>query len=355
MSNSFITRRASQTAKTITFDGYTDGLTPETGTDGVSKWFNAPDFTLKVGAISATHVGDYAIFNHGTECEAYNASLEKTHFFIPPTYNYGTATHVGNYALFAGGSIGSNYYSSVSAISSSLERVTPPPESLSQARSELAATHVGNYALFAGGGGGIPQYNIVDAYNTSLERVTPSPEGLSQARSELAATHIGNYALFAGGYEYNNDKSYATIDAYNTSLDRSTPTPLSLARFGLSATHVGNYALFAGGSATYYPYNYSSTVDAYNTSLERSTPTPLSQGRRYSAATTVGDYALFDGGYISPVDGTASVEAYTTPAQKTKITLPPNVSYTFGSLTGTTAQPTEISPDYPLFGTVTVS
>lgn len=40
---------------------------------------------------------------------------------------------------------------------------------------------------------------------------------------------------------------------------------------------------------------------------------------------------------------------------KAKITLPPNVSYEFGDLSGYTTQPTEISPDYPLYGTVTVS
>ena len=306
MSNSFITRRSSQTTKTITFDGFAEGLTHEAGTDGVSKWFNAPDLSVASGRLLATHVGDYAIFNIYTNYEAYNASLEKTHLFYPSNFavERGAATHVGNYALFAGGGTSNSYYSSVSAISSSLEQVTPFPESLSQAREELAATHVGNYALFGGGSRSGPQYNIVDAYNASLERSTPTP--LSQSRSELSATHVGNYALFAGGEN-------------------------------------GDY------------YSPLSTVDAYNTSLERSTLTPLSQARSYLAATHVGDYALFGGGSINYSNGTASVEIYTTPAQKTKITLPPNVSYTFGSLTGTTTQPTEISPDYPLFGTVTVS
>lgn len=82
-------------------------------------------------------------------------------------------------------------------------------------------------------------------------------------------------------------------------------------------------------------------------------PENLSVARKYLAATHVGNYALFGGGkgdgYIDNVD------VYTTLEKITRITLPPNVSYNFGSLSGATTQPTEISPDYPLYGTVTVS
>ena len=255
MSNSFITRRPSQTTKTITFDGYTGNLTPEVGADGVSKWLNAPD--------------------------------------------------------------------------------------LSVARYSLAATHVGNYALFAGGRTISTYSNVVDAYNTSLERTTPTP--LSQARYYLAATNAVDYALFAGGqsnYGYSN-----VVDAYNTSLERSTPTILSQARYGLKATHIGQYAIFGGGGDT--DNDVFGEVDVYNKNLELSNPIPLSfEG--VTAATHIGDYALF-----SSSDG--KVEVYTTPAQTAKITLPPNVSYEFGTLSGNTTQPTEISPNYPLYGSVTVS
>lgn len=397
MSNSFITRRSSSTTKTITFDGYTGNLTPEVGTDGVSKWLNAPDLSVARYSLAATHVGNYALFaggrknsNYSNVVDAYNTSLEKS----TPTplsqtrYNL-VATHIGDYALFGGGYSDSTS-TSVFAYNTSLEQVTPSPQDFDSSVGYLAATHVGDYALFGGGNSMGTKQTVVYAYNTSLEQPTPTPypTPLSVARENLAATHVGNYALFGGGL---SGTVLDVVDAYNPSLERTTPTPLSQARSYLAATNAVDYALFAGGQSN---YGYSNVVDAYNTSLERSTPTILSQARYGLKATHIGQYGIFGGGgdtdndvfgevdvynknlelsnpiplmfenataathigdyaLFSSSDG--KVEVYTTPAQTAKITLPPNVSYEFGSLSGTTTQPTEISPNYPLYGTVTVS
>ena len=122
-----------------------------------------------------------------------------------------SATTVGNYALFGGGKEDSAYFSTVDAYDTSLTRTTPT--ALSVARGSSAATTVGNYALFGGGyGSGSPGHlSTVDAYDTSLTRTTPT--ALSVAREFLAATTVGNYALFGGG----RDSHYyfsSTVDAY---------------------------------------------------------------------------------------------------------------------------------------------
>ena len=120
-----------------------------------------------------------------------------------------SATTVGNYALFGGGwGSGNAKFSTVDAYNTSLTRTTPT--ALSVARSHLAATTVGNYALFGGGYGSDP-LSTVDAYDTSLTRTTPT--ALRVAREFLAATTVGNYALFGGG----RDSHYyfsSTVDAY---------------------------------------------------------------------------------------------------------------------------------------------
>ena len=246
----------------------------------------------------------------------------------------------------------------------------PNPTALSVVRNYLAATHVGNYALFGGGYKGSPSGDgsyyskAVDAYDTSLNMTTRTP--LSIARRKLAATHIGDYALFGGGYDWSTsgDGSYYSkaVDAYDTSLNRTTRTPLSVAREYLAATHVGNYALFGGG----YDNNlsddnntYSPVVDAYDTSLNRTACTPLSVARGKLAATHVGDYALFGGGYKGNPSGDGSyysnvVDAYATKIYKATITLPPNVSYEFDGVSGTTTEPTDVLVGYPVYGSVTV-
>ena len=188
----------------------------------------------------------------------------------------------------------------------------------------------------------------------------PNPTALSVVRGVLAATHIGNYALFGGGYDGDTSGDgnlySAVVDAYDTSLNRTTPTALSVARSSLAATHIGNYALFGGGRIG---NPYSAVVDACDTSLNRTTPTALSVARGSLAATHIGDYALFGGGVDLDTSGDGStrsavVDAYTTKVYKATITLPPNVSYEFDGVSGTTTEPTDVLVGYPVYGSVTV-
>ena len=163
-----------------------------------------------------------------------------------------SATNVGDYALFAGGYTwgDASYSNVVDAYDTSLTRTTPT--SLSQSRSGLSATSVGDYALFAGGDvNSSTRSNVVDAYTSSLVRSTPTV--LSIARNSLSATSVGDYALFAGGYSGSKN---SVVDAYDTSLTRTTPTKLSQARSDLTGASVGDYALFAGDSVN-------NIVDAY--------------------------------------------------------------------------------------------
>ena len=140
------------------------------------------------------------------------------------------------------------------------------------------------------------------------------------------------------------------------------PNPLSVAREELAATHIGDYALFGGGrdnNKSGDGSNYSAVVDAYDTSLNRTTPTALSVARRYVAATHIGNYALFGGGEDVNTSGDGSqysavVDAYTTKVYKATITLPPNVSYEFDGVSGTTTEPTDVLVGYPVYGSVTV-
>lgn len=248
-------------------------------------------------ALASTTIGNYALFGGGypytTTLDVYDASLTKsTATELSVSRRCLAATSVGNYALFGGGHNDSDLQSVVDVYDSSL---TKSITSLSIARNYLAATTVGDYALF--GGGDDDSYygsTIVDAYNTSLTRSTPTELSTDQY-SGLAATTVGDYALFGGG-------NVAVINAYNTSLTRSTPAELSVIRSFPAATTVGNYAIFGGGILTGVYY---ATADAYNTSLTRSTPSELSVGRYLLAAATVGNYAIFGGGYCN--DGCTSV------------------------------------------------
>ena len=88
--------------------------------------------------------------------------------------------------------------------------------------------------------------------------------------------------------------------------------------------------------------------------MNRTAPTALSVARRYLAATHIGDYALFGGGETSYNSYSAAVDAYTTKVYKATITLPPNVSYEFDGVSGTTTEPTDVVVGYPVYGSVTV-
>lgn len=220
---------------------------------------------------------------------AYNSSLSRT--YPESDYNRDSlaAASNGNYVLFGGGRnqgpFGNSNSNTVVAYNTSLTQ--SEPNDLSAARYGLSATSVGNYILFGGGNDGSAS-NIVDTYNTSLTKGTAPT--LSIARDDFAATSIGSYALFGGGW--NNGTIVNTVDAYNASLTKVSIAALSVSRQKLAATSVGNYALFGGGEG-------SNNVDIYDKNLTKMPSVKLSSARAFLAATSIGNYALFGGGSSS--------------------------------------------------------
>ena len=306
MGNALISRRGGGYA-TIKFENYY--------THSGIEHSDAPNLKVARQRLSATTVGDYALFGGGDEngysnaIDVYNSRLVKgTASSLSAARNYIATTTVGNYALFGGGHAGSAnqasaYYSTVDVYNSNLVKSTAT--NLTHKPNHLAATTVGNYALFAGGetytsssvSGDYIYLSTVDTYNSNLVKGTAS--SLSAARKYLAATTVRDYALFGGGFYYDNNgnsTALSTVDTYNSNLVKGIAPEFSVARYVLAATTVGNYALFGGGSTIVSSSSSKvSTVDAYSSSLTRSSPTGLSAAIDDLAATTVGDYALFGG------------------------------------------------------------
>ena len=262
---------------------------------------------------AGTHVGNYALFGGGLQTDWWSTGdcVSDVHI-IDSTLTYSTsqtglsiarrglsATHVGDYALFAGGNIdselGSNSYMSnvVDAFSSKLIR-TNPSSPLSHARVNMASTHIGDYALFGGGYNYNSFINTIDVYNTSLTK--QANKTLSRAKSDLASTHVGNYAIFAGGRYNSTGSVYQAsacnmVDVYDNSLTHSTQSSLSTGRYILSATHIDNYAIFAGG----YDSFYTNAVDVYSDGMTKiNTVQNLTLATELpSAASVGGSFALF--------------------------------------------------------------
>lgn len=99
---------------------------------------------------------------HSNIVDAYNVDLTRTTPTALSTERYDlSATTIGDYALFGGGTVGS-VSNVVDAYDLDLTRTTPTK--LSVARFALPATTIGNYALFSGGSITTSRYsNVVDA------------------------------------------------------------------------------------------------------------------------------------------------------------------------------------------------
>lgn len=283
---------------------------------------------------AGTHVGSSALFGGGQQIDSWaiNECVNDVHV-VNSSLTYSTlqnglsqarillsATHVGDYALFAGGNTSVQGASSnttsnvVDAFDSKLVR-SSPSSYLTYARVGIAATHIGDYALFGGGYNISSYFNTIDVYNKSLTKQTKT---LSRGKSSLAATHVGNYAIFAGGrYDSNGLTNCNIVDTYNSSLVHSTQASLSSARHNLSATHIGNYAIFAGG----YDSFYTNAVDVYSVSMTKiNTVQALTYGYQNPPAASVGDsFALFHLGrqYISDVGDKYMTDVYDTSLTKT--------------------------------------
>ena len=269
-----------------TVDAYDASLTRRT----------AGDLSYGVTAPAATTLGGRALIGGGVcfwwdgdvfnnyYVDAYDKSLTRS---SAPNLGTGrgglSATTVGNYALFAGGTEYTEYEdeddyyrSDVDAYNSSLTKVAV--SNLSDEVHSPAATTVGNYALIGGGqlfyGGRTP----MDAYDASLTKT--SLARLPEYAYVYVAATVGDYAVFFG-----NNK----IFAYDKSL---TLTEVSNGAFGgypVAATSLQSFALFGGGA----PFRIVSVDKSLTVSLVKR----FDESRGRPGAATVGDFALFAGGY----------------------------------------------------------
>ena len=269
-----------------TVDAYDASLTRRT----------AGNLSYRVTTPAATTLGGRALIGGGVcfwwdgdvfnnyYVDAYDKSLTRS---SAPNLGTGrgglSATTVGNYALFAGGTEyteyedeDDDYRSDVDAYNSSLTKVAV--SNLSDEVHSPAATTVGNYALIGGGqlfyGGRTP----MDAYDASLTKT--SLARLPEYAYVYVAATVGDYAVFFG-----NNK----IFAYDKSL---TLTEVSNGAFGgypVAATSLQSFALFGGGT----PFRIVSVDKSLTVSLVKR----FDESRGSPGAATVGDFALFAGGY----------------------------------------------------------
>jgi hypothetical protein len=108
---------------------------------------------------------------------------------------------------------------------------------------------MGSRVYFAGGQASpnpVAMSDVVDIYDAQTG--IWSTETLSVARSWLAATAIGDTVIFGGGTTDFPPAPSSVVDLFHVSSGTWSSTSLSQARWALSATAVGSRALFAGGT-----------------------------------------------------------------------------------------------------------
>ena len=198
-----------------------------------------------------------------------------------PRVSIGTTT-VGNYAFFAGG-LPSPGMTSTDRVDIYDASIGPPSDplawsthALSQKRCCVGATSAGTEAIFAGGDDHATStvYAVVDIYDDSLGLHPSNPNAwrtdtLSQARSHIAATTLGDVAIFAGGETVSNGAPFpplavtSVVDFYDSTNNAwcSSLSALSQARWVGAASTVGGTAMFAGGADTGSVFNI---VDVYS-------------------------------------------------------------------------------------------
>lgn len=231
---------------------------------------------------SATVCGDSALYVAGgltswnnvcgtTVLDIYRNGIW-TSITLPDSTCFGQALHVGNKIMIAGHLKRFNS-STATLIPSDLVFVydeitkTMSVDTLSQARTFMAAATDGVIAIFAGGSHEFNKVtNVVDIYNSTTD--TWSTDTLSQARCNLAGIFAGGKFFFAGGAGPGTDLSYTSVDIFDgTSW---TTADLGEARAGLTATNIGDKVFFIGGgdvnSQALLYSNSSSVVDIYDVS-----------------------------------------------------------------------------------------
>lgn len=265
---------------------------------------------------AATTVGNVAMFAGGISTDnstvgqnhgyAYNSSLTGLGRFYLGGKSYDpSATSIGDYALFSHGT-STRYYdpqgtraTKITAINASLTTSTPTaPDTSAGGR---ASTVVGNYALFAGGTWReefsddytMHYVTIVDAYNSSLTHSTAP--ALDVSRTLFAGVSISGHALFTGA-----NSSTQTAVVYDSSLTRtlisSTATGSNLKGTTLKSGSEEFAFIGGGGSTTIYVFDTSLTERTAEFNMK------FSSSKSNCAATTIGQFAIFAGGSSSDAE-----------------------------------------------------
>ena len=265
-------------------------------------------------------VGDYAIFGGGVtllsghssyyknSTVAYNKSLTKSTPAATTTSRMQlSATSVGDYAIFGPGATWTNTYTISTTVDFYNSSLTHTTDELYRARYNAAASN-GEYALFAGGcitaingsySGG-SAVSAVYAYDTSLTKTTPA--NLVSGLFQLAGANAGTSMVFGGGCCLTINSSSAWVPCgsgsyvtgYDASLTKSSLTGLGIGSSSTvyeypSATSLGKHALiFTGIGIAFYDQSLTRTGSISITTTQ--------YYYHYSAAATIGQYALFAGG-----------------------------------------------------------
>jgi hypothetical protein len=280
------------------------------------------------GNFAACSSSSYGYFGGGRN-PSFVATLDRIDFSnevtSAPGYNltqargFISACSSNSYGYFGGGSnpsLSPDYADTIDRIDFSNEVTSAPvTDTLTQARSGLAACSSSSYGYF-GGGFVPPGVATVDRIDFSNEVTSAPGYNLTQARYNLAAVSGGasyrikgsrTYGYFGGGFADQSTPNWlATVDRIDFS-NETTSGPgnnLSQARHSLAACSSNSYGYFAGGSTQPPPPDtiIQSTMDRIDFSNE-TTSAPgynLTQARYGLAACSSSSYGYFGGGTTTP-------------------------------------------------------
>jgi len=272
-------------------------------------------FTASIGGDSALYVaGGVASWNDvvgSTVLDIYQNGVWSS-LTLPDSSCFGQTLHVGNKILFAGHLKRYNY-GTATLVPSDLVFVydevtkTMSVDTLSQARTFVAAATDGIMGIFAGGSQGFNKVsNVVDIYNSTTDSWTT--DTLSQARTNFAGIYAGGKFFFAGGAGPGTNLSYNTVDIYDGA--NWTTAQLSEARAGIAACSGGDKVFFTGGgdvnSQSLQYTSVSSVVDIFDVSQNSWTANNMNFAKVTHTAIGAGNNVYVAGG----LSGSSVLDAF---------------------------------------------
>ena len=286
--------------------------------NGKKGYFGVNDVPKKIKKI---YVGD----SNNVPQLGYNAQTGVYYYGLAPNLSQAkdrfAACSLPDYAIFAGGygsdNVGSQFFDSVDAYTSSLTRALPTV--LSESKDWLASAVANQVALFVGGYiGDYTETNSIDYFSSSLVKGSAS---YGKSVDHFVGTSLADFAVFAGGRTHTSASSTTTsnqVYKIDQSVTQTAFPNMSNSRYDHGGASVGDYAIFAGG-------RNSTSVEAYSASgTKASSVTSLPAKTEQLVGVSSGDYAIFAGGYNS-TNQVMLADVATFDAQLTK-SYAPNLS-----------------------------